>query len=52
MTTRLEISATASPRELLPLFAQGLVALVMDGEQFLGLVTRMDLVNHLRRRLH
>jgi cystathionine beta-synthase len=35
----------------MPLFAQGLVAIVMEGDQFLGLVTRMDVVNQLRRRL-
>jgi cystathionine beta-synthase len=52
MTTRLQtVPASARPRDLMPLFAQGLVAIVMDGDQFLGLVTRMDVVNQLRRRL-
>jgi cystathionine beta-synthase len=25
---------------------------VMDGEQFLGLITRIDLLNYLRRKVH
>ena len=49
MTTRLEtISADAPIRELVPLFKKDYVAIVMDGEQFLGLVTRIDLINHFR----
>ncbi len=36
---------------LTPIFARGLVAIVVDGERFVGLVTRFDLLNHLRRRL-
>jgi cystathionine beta-synthase len=31
-------------------FKQGLVAIVMDGDEFLGLITRSDLLNWLRRR--
>ena len=27
------------------------VAIVMDGEKFLGLITRIDLLNFLRRRV-
>ena len=38
-------------RELLPLFNEGLVAIVMDGEHFLGIVTRIDVLNFLRRRI-
>jgi cystathionine beta-synthase len=34
---------------LLPLFERDEVALVMDGRDYLGLVTRIDLINHLRR---
>ena len=30
---------------------EGLVALVMDGSEFVGLITRTDLVNFMRRRL-
>ena len=51
MTSRLEtISADAPVAELLPLFRRGLVPLVMDGQKFLGLVTRIDLINHFRIR--
>ena len=49
MTTRLEtISADAPIRELGALFKKDYVAIVMDGERFLGLVTRIDLINHFR----
>ena len=41
-----------SPVEaLLPVFDRGHVAIVMDGERFLGLITRIDLLNYLRRRV-
>jgi cystathionine beta-synthase len=52
MTARLvTVAPTASVRDLLPLFADGLVPVVMDRGEFLGLVTRMDVVNYLRRKL-
>jgi cystathionine beta-synthase len=35
---------------LMEIFRRGMVAIVMDGEEFLGLVTRIDLLNWLRRR--
>ena len=35
---------------LIPIFDDGHVAIVMDGAQFLGLITRYDLLNYLRRR--
>jgi cystathionine beta-synthase len=51
MVSRLEtISADAPVAELLPLFRRGLVPLVMDGAKFLGLVTRIDLINYFRVR--
>jgi cystathionine beta-synthase len=51
MVSRLEtIPADAAVAELLPLFRRGLVPLVMDGEKFLGLVTRIDLINYFRVR--
>jgi cystathionine beta-synthase len=41
-----------SPIEaLLPVFDRGQVAIVSDGEAFLGLITRIDLLNYLRRRV-
>jgi cystathionine beta-synthase len=32
------------------IFKRGLVAIVVDGEEFLGLITRIDFLNWLRRR--
>jgi cystathionine beta-synthase len=49
MVTRLEtISAEAPIRELVPLFRRNLVAIVMEGDRFLGIATRLDLVNYFR----
>jgi cystathionine beta-synthase len=36
--------------KLMDIFKRGMVAIVMDGEEFLGLVTRIDLLNWLRQR--
>jgi cystathionine beta-synthase len=52
MVTKLEKLPVTSPIEsLLPVFEHGHVAIVMDGERFLGLITRIDLLNYLRRRV-
>ena len=52
MTSRLEVIAPSQPIDaLLPILRADRVALVVDGDRFLGVVTRIDLVNHLRRRL-
>jgi cystathionine beta-synthase len=49
MTTRLEtIPASAPISDLIPLFRKDYVAIVMDGAKFLGLITRIDLINHFR----
>jgi cystathionine beta-synthase len=49
MATRLEtISADAPIADLLPLFRKDYVAIVMDGDQFLGVATRLDLINYFR----
>jgi cystathionine beta-synthase len=49
MVTRLQtISADAPVKELLPLFAAGLVPVIMDGASFVGLATRIDLINFFR----
>jgi cystathionine beta-synthase len=37
---------------LLPVFERGHVAIVVDGDDFLGLITRIDLLNYLRRRVN
>jgi len=45
------IDVKASVDELPPIFSQGHVAIVTEGETFHGLITRVDLLNYLRRRL-
>lgn len=37
--------------DLLPIFERGMVAIVMDNEQFLGLITPIDLLQYLRKRI-
>lgn len=52
MTARLEtVDTSATLESLLPIFAQGHVVIVKDQGKFAGLITRIDLINHLRRRL-
>jgi cystathionine beta-synthase len=52
MTSRLEtVPASASLEDVRRILDRGLVALVVDGTHFLGLITRSDLLVHLRRRL-
>jgi cystathionine beta-synthase len=52
MTHRLETIDVDQPMEaLLPIFAKDHVAIVFEGDTFLGLITRIDLLNHLRRRM-
>ena len=52
MVTQLNVMGVKSPiEELIPLFDRGQVAIVMDGKKFLGLITRIDLLNYLRRRV-
>jgi cystathionine beta-synthase len=51
MTRRLQIlPITASVDDLLPVFRADHVALVADGEHFYGLITKIDLINYLRRQ--
>jgi cystathionine beta-synthase len=52
MTTRLRtLPPTASVEALYQVLDEGLVALIMDGGDFVGLITRFDLLNYMRRRL-
>jgi cystathionine beta-synthase len=52
MVRKLDILDVESPVEsLLPVFDRGHVAIVVDGDRFLGLITRIDLLNWLRRRV-
>jgi cystathionine beta-synthase len=49
MVTRLEtISADAPIADLVLLFRKDYVAIVMEGDQFLGLATRLDFINFFR----
>jgi cystathionine beta-synthase len=53
MSTRLEtLQASAGIDALLPILDKGYVPIIMDGTRFLGLITRYDLLNYLRRRAH
>lgn len=52
MVSKLDKIDVSSPIEtLLPVFDRGHVAIVVDGDKFLGLITRIDLLNYLRRRV-
>jgi cystathionine beta-synthase len=52
MTDYLETVQVGAPFEsLFALFRKGLVAIVCDGDRFVGLITRMDMINYLRRKL-
>ena len=44
------VGPEASVAELMEIFKRGMVAIVIDGDEFLGLITRIDLLNWLRRR--
>lgn len=51
MVSKLDRLDVRSPIEaLLPVFDRGQVAIITDGDVFLGLITRIDLLNYLRRR--
>jgi len=53
MVSKLDRVDVKSPVEaLLPVFDRGHVAIVTEGEKFLGLITRIDLLNWLRRRVN
>jgi cystathionine beta-synthase len=48
MTRDLDTVQVNEPLDaLIPLFDRDRVALVLDGEQFVGIITRVDLINHL-----
>jgi len=49
MTTSLRTLQVTEPIDsLLPIFDREEVALVMDGSEFVGVITRVDLINYLR----
>ena len=50
MTAKLHTLQSGEPLDaLLPIFERDEVAIVMEGREFLGLITRIDLINYLRR---
>src|SRR5213082_2921595 len=52
MTDQLEtLPSSAKIDDLFGVFNRGRVAIVMDGDQFLGLITRSDLLSYLRRHM-
>jgi cystathionine beta-synthase len=51
MVTELaSVDVNDSVDDLMPIFHKDFIAIVTDGEQFLGLITRVDLLNYLRRK--
>jgi cystathionine beta-synthase len=52
MTDRVEtLDPKATIADARQVLDSGKVAIVVDGEAFVGLITRMDLLNYLRRKL-
>jgi cystathionine beta-synthase len=53
MSTKLTtLQASASKKTLMPIFANDMVAIVVDeNDNYLGLITKIDLINHLRKQL-
>jgi cystathionine beta-synthase len=52
MTQKLvTVRVDASIESLIPVFERGMVVIVCDGPKFLGLITRIDVLNYLRRKL-
>lgn len=50
MTSELHtLQAGQTLDSLLPVFERNEVAIIFDGDEFIGLITRIDLINHLRR---
>jgi cystathionine beta-synthase len=53
MTQRIDTVGLKTPlAKLLETFNKGHVAIVVDNGEFYGLITRMDVLNHLRNRAH
>ena len=52
MSGKLEVvPPDAAIADILPTLRADRVAIVVDGERFLGLITKVDLINHLRRKM-
>jgi cystathionine beta-synthase len=53
MVTKLETVTPEAPLEsLLPIFAKDHVPVIEKDGKFIGLITRIDFINHLRRRVN
>jgi cystathionine beta-synthase len=51
MTSNLEtVPPTTRPEDLIPIFRADRVAIVVDGDRYCGLITRIDLINWLRQQ--
>ena len=44
------VQRTQTVNDLIPIFRKDLVAIVMDGDEFLGIITPIDLLQYLRRK--
>ena len=52
MTSKLKtLPVTATVEDVYKVLNEGMVALVVDGAEFVGLITHFDLLNYMRRRL-
>lgn len=52
IVTKLDyVDANSDLSQLVPLFKKDKVAIVRDGDAFLGFITKIDMVNHMRRKL-
>lgn len=52
MSSRLKTISPKTPIEdLMPIFANGMVAIVVDNDKFVGLITRSDVINYLKRQI-
>jgi cystathionine beta-synthase len=51
VTDLTEVDVRAPVTDLMPIFEKDFVAIVKEGERFLGLITRVDLLHYLRRKV-
>ena len=45
------LEVSQSIEDLPPIFERGMVAIIMDKDKFLGLITPIDLLQYLRKRM-
>ena len=49
MTTQLHtVGPDATPDDIMPLLSQGMVVPVVEGDRFHGIITKIDMLNHMR----